>query len=223
MGRMEETRVGLIGGTGVEGRGIALRLAAAGTEVWVGSRSRERAADKAAQLNAQIGNEFIHGASNSEVVAQCGVLLLTVPYEHAAGLLERHAPQLTSDHVLVDVTVPLVFDKGPRLLALAENSAAEALRKKLPSHVPLTAAFKTLPAHLLCELEADLDCDEFLCGDSEEARQRVLQVVQKIPGIRWIDAGPLRFCRCLEGMTMLVIGLNRRYKARHGRFKVVGI
>ncbi len=220
---MEKDRVGLIGGTGIEGRGIALRLAMAGTGVWLGSRSRQRAEDIAAELNDQVGRQRVKGTSNTQVAAKCGLLFLTVPFEHAAGVLEQHSAQLTSDHVVVDVTVPLVFDRGPRLLKLEENSGAETLRKKLPSSVPLAAAFKTLPAHLLCDAGADLDCDEFVCGDSEEAKQRVLKAVEKIPGVRWMDAGPLRFCRSLEGMTLLVIGLNRRYKAKHGRFKVVGM
>ncbi|MEE8583546.1 MAG: NADPH-dependent F420 reductase [Acidobacteriota bacterium] len=225
---MADEKVGLIGGTGEEGQGIALRLAMAGVPVWIGSRSEERAEKVAGELNRRLGS---HGAGNAEIggmgnralLDHCRLLFLTVPFDHAESTLESLQDAFRDGHVLVDVTVPLLFLKGPRLLDLEEGSGAEQLRRLVPEHVAMAAAFKTLPAHLLCEIDQPLDCDEVLCADSEKARQRVLAVVGKIDRLRWINAGPLRYCQALEAMTMLVVGINRRYKIGSGRFRLVGL
>ncbi len=220
---MANKRVGLLGGTGLEGQGIATRLAAAGTELRLGSRSEARALEVCNQLNAVVGSARIRSMTNRQVVAECGLLFLTVPFQFAADLLSELADDLTSEHVLVDVSVPLRFEKGVHLIDTGSRSGCELLRQSLPAHVPMAAAFKTLPAHLLTDLAEPLDCDEFICWDTEAARDRVRETVSAIPGIRWLDGGPLRFCRALEAMTMLVVGLNRRYKTKHGRFRVVGL
>ena len=216
-------RIGLIGGTGVEGRGIALRLAMAGCQVQIGSRSLDRARKTAVEMNQQIGSRSVAGAENREVIENCSLLFLTIPFDHAAETLKQHELQFTSDQVLIDVTVPVLFDRGPRFLSLEEGSGSEHLRGRLPSNVPLVATFKTMPAELLSELDAPLECDEFICSDSSEAKGRVLRVLQRIEGVRWLDGGPLRFCRSLEGMTLLAIGMNRRYRVKGSRFKVLGI
>ncbi len=220
---MNNQAVGLIGGTGSEGRGIALRLAAAGHEVVIGSRSAERAAGTAAEINRRLASRNASGCVNADLFERSRLLFLTVPFEHAADLLQQHRAEFREGHVLVDVTVPLVFRKGPRLTDLAEGSAAEHLRARLPAHVPLVATFKTFPAALLERIEAPLEGDEFVCHDSGEARDLVLSVLEGIEGVRWLDAGPLRYCRALEAMTMLVIGLNRRYGSHEGRFAVHGL
>ena len=216
-------RIGLIGGTGAEGRGIALRLAMAGCQVQIGSRSEDRARNTADEMNRQIGSQPVAGADNREVIENCSLLFLTVPFDHAAETLRRHESHFISDQVLIDVTVPVLFDKGPRFLSLEEGSGSEHLRSRLPSDVPLVATFKTMPAELLSEPDAPLECDEFICSDSSEAKERVLRVLQRIEGVRWLDGGPLRFCRSLEGMTLLAIEMNRRYRVKGSRFKVVGI
>ncbi len=220
---MLNKRVGLLGGTGLEGQGIALRLAAAGNQLCLGSRSEARAAAVCNNLNARIGAQRIEPRANRQVVAECGLLLVTVPFQFAPDLLAELADHLRADQVVVDVTVPLRFEKGVHLIDTGAESGCELLRQTVPAHVPMAAAFKTLPAHLLADLQEPLDCDEFICWDSESARDRVRETVATIPGIRWLDGGPLRFCRALEAMTMLAIGLNRRYKAKHGRFRVLGL
>jgi NADPH-dependent F420 reductase len=117
-----------------------------------------------------------------------------------------------------------MFDAGrPRLAPPPEGSAAEHLRARLPDHVRLAGAFKTMPARLLEEVEAPLDCDEFVCGDSPEARQRTMALLARLPGLRPIDAGPLEAARALEHMTWLVVLLNKRYKSHAGRFHVLGL
>ena len=84
-------------------------------------------------------------------------------------------------------------------------------------------AFKTLSSHSLCEMDSALECDEFVCSDSQPAKERVLEVVSQIPSLRWIDAGPLRYSRSLEAITLLEIGLNRRYKVKGSRVQMVGL
>lgn len=224
---MADEIVGLIGGTGEEGQGIALRLAMAGVPCWIGSRSVEKAQQVSGELNQRLASHPesapIEGMGNRSLLEHCELLFLTVPFNHARSTLESLRDAFREGHVLVDVTVPLHFEKGPHLLELEERCGAERLRRLVPEQIPMAAAFKTLPAHLLCEIDKPLDCDEFLCADSSEGRRRVLDVVGRIDRLRWIDAGPLRYCQALEAMTMMVIGINRRYKIREGRFRVEGL
>ncbi len=220
---MKSSPVGLIGGTGGEGQGIALRLAAAGRPVLIGSRSLERARAAAGQINQSVGADHAQGDLNSGLFSKCRLLFLTVPFQHAAPVLKEHRRDFQEGHVLVDVTVPLRFEKGPRLVPLEEGSAAEHLRGILPREIPLVATFKTFPAALLQAIDTPLEGDEFVCHDSPDARDQVLSALRQIRGIRWLDGGPLRYCRALEAMTMLVIGLNRRYSSHEGRYRVLGV
>ena len=219
----ESGPVGLISGTGEEGKGIALRLAAGGTRVAIGSRSTERAVQQALEINQQIGGENVQGMDNHSLIEACEILFLTVPYIHSRQVISEYQKELSQDQILVDVTVPIVFDKGPRLVDLGAQSGAEHLQGLLPSGPAVVAAFKTLPARLLCEVGSPLDCDEFVCSDSSEAKSRVLELVGTIPSLRWIDAGPLRYSRSLEAITLLEIGLNRRYKVHDSRVRIVGL
>ncbi len=219
----ESGRVGLISGTGQEGRGIALRLAAAGNHVAIGSRSAERARQQALEINQQIGGARVQGMDNQALIETCEILFLTVPYIHSQQVISQYQKELSKDQILVDVTVPIVFDKGPRLVDLGDQSGAEHLQSLLPSGPAVVAAFKTLPAHLLCDIALPLNCDEFVCSDSREAKSRLLELVDNIPRLRWIDAGPLRYSRSLEAITLLSIGLNQRYRVKHSRVQIVGL
>ncbi len=220
---VESFRAGLISGTGAEGLGIALRLAAAGHTLALGSRSAERGRQKALEINQQLGEERIQGMDNHELVASCEMLFLTVPFVHAEKVIEEYQQDFWEDQILVDVTVPVVFNKGPRMLELGGKSGAEHLQSLLPAGPTVVGAFKTLSSHSLCEMDSALDCDEFVCSDSQPAKERVLEVVSQIPSLRWIDAGPLRYSRSLEAITLLEIGLNRRYKVKGSRVQMVGL
>ena len=160
-------RVGILGGTGPEGRGLALRLSQAGVPVIIGSRNPEQAALKAEELRFRLKEEGgpgadIGGRENSGVVEASDILIIAVPFEHAAGLLESCRGRLRQGQILVDVTVPLQFRSNRlELRSLPEPSASEHLAKVLPEGVPLVAAFKTIPAHLLEDLSTRLDCHVF--------------------------------------------------------------
>ena len=222
-----ELTVGLIGGTGDEGRGLALRFAIAGAQVTIGSRSAERARETADELNqlvkARVTGPIRH-AENREAIAGSELVLLTVPFKHAASTLETHRDDFRPGSILVDITVPVSFEQGrARYVELPEGSASEHLKTRLPENVALVAAFKTEPAHLLAEIDEPLKCDSFVASDSKEAKARVMEAIGFIEGLRAVDAGALESARTLERMTVLAIGINRRYKIKTARFRVVGL
>ncbi len=215
--------VGIIGGTGKEGQGVALRFAAAGYTVKVGSRDPHKARGVVAQLNDR-GGVRIEGDSNAAVVAASEVNILTVPFAHAASTIDALRDAFLPGSLLVDVTVPVSFAAGAaRYHEVSQGSAVELIREHLPAEVGLVAALKTIPAHRLGRLEVPLDCDAFVCGDSEESRNRAMEILGHLLGLRPVDVGDLRAARALERMTVLLININRRYKIHEGRFRVVGL
>ncbi len=222
-------RIGILGGTGPEGRGLALRLSRAGFPVIIGSRKPDQAALKAEDLRLRLKQEGepaadLAGLGNSEVVEASDVLFMAAPFEHAAALLESCRSRFRQGQVVVDVTVPLQFRaKRLQLRELPEPSASEHLARVLPEDVPLVGAFKTIPAHLLEDLSQRLDCHVFVCGDSAEARGRIVQVASAIEGLSPLDVGPLRQAATLERMTLLAIQINKRRRVHHSRFRVVGL
>ncbi|HMG33650.1 MAG TPA: NADPH-dependent F420 reductase [Blastocatellia bacterium] len=216
--------IGIIGGTGDEGRGLAVRWAMAGGRVILGSRTMERAADAANSVNNLLGEQRVTPALNRDAVRGSNLVLLTVPFDHAAATLESLREDFQEGAVLIDITVPVSFEKGrASYVEPPEGSASEHLQKLLPDGISLVAAFKTEPAHLMLDPAAELNCDTFVSSDSKEAREQVIRAIQSINGLRPVDAGPLFNCRVIERMTVLMIGLNRRYKVRSGRFKVLGL
>lgn len=221
---INELTVGLIGGTGDEGRGLALRWALSGARVTVGSRAIEKAKTTADELNAMIGGDRIAYATNQDAIGCSEFVLLTVPFGHAASTLEAHRHDFREGSILLDITVPVSFEQGRvRYLDLPEGSASEHLQALLPSYVALVASFKTEPAHLLTDVDSPLECDSFVASDSKEAKARVMNAIKFIEGLRPIDAGTLYSARALEQMTVLAIGINRRYKVKTARFRVVGL
>jgi len=220
---INDLKVGLIGGTGEEGRGLALRWARAGAQVMIGSRTIERAKAAADELNASLGGGKIGYGENAQVVSGSEFVLLTVPFEHAASTLDSMTKDFNSNSILIDITVPVTFEKGARYVELPEGSASEHLRARLPENIPLVAAFKTEPAHLLADVNARLDCDVFVASDSKEARMRVMEAIKFIEGLRPVDAGTLYSARTIERMTVLAIGINRRYKIKTACYRVQGL
>jgi 8-hydroxy-5-deazaflavin:NADPH oxidoreductase len=220
----EELRIGVVGGTGNEGRGLAVRFALSGLAVTIGSRDAARAVNVARELSARHAAAAIAGASNEDTIARSNVVMLAIPFVHAGAIVDACRHQFVPGTLVVDVTVPLNFDAGkPRFVEPEEGSAAEHLRQRLPEHVALACAFKTLPARLLEHIETALDCDDLVCGDSIESRDRVSALVRRIPGLRAVDTGPLDSARVIERMTLLAITINKRYKRHGARFQVLGI
>jgi hypothetical protein len=210
----DKLKLGLLGGTGPLGRGLALRFALAGHEVLLGSRSAERC--RAVVADLLDGRELpIRPVLNEEAAGDAEVVLLTLPYEGQAALLPGLAGALAGK-VVVDAVNPLGFDqRGATMLPVAEGSAAEQAQALLPAS-RVTAAFHHAPPRLLEDPAREVDTDVLVVGDDPEARAVVVGLADAIPGCRGIDAGPLRLARHLEGFTAVLLTVNRRYKVNAG-------
>jgi NADPH-dependent F420 reductase len=231
---MTAPKVGIIGGTGPQGRGLAMRLALSRLPVRIGSRQAARARDVAKELNAMMlatargvtkdpHFPWIEGAGNADVTAASDVVLLTVPYETAEATLKDLRGSFRKGQVFVDVTVPLEFGKGDvKLIVPPEGSGSQKLRTLVPETVAFVGAGKTLPAHLLEQLDQSLECCEFVFGDDKDAKALVLEMLGRLPSLHPIDVGGMSAASSVEGMTMLLVRINRRLKIRDGRFSVVG-
>jgi len=216
----ERVPIAVLGGTGQQGRGLARRFARAGFPVVVGSRDPERAAAAIAEW----GQSRVTSADYGRAIADADVVVLAVPFDAIDGLLDEHRGRLRPRALVVDVTVPIVAEAGALTLAsVVEGSTAQHIKARVPAEVRVAATFKTIPAHLLNDLARPLDCDEFVCGDSADARTDAAALVQSIEGLRAIDIGSLARARSLEHLTLLAIGINRRQKIKEARYRIVGL
>ena len=203
--------VGVLGGTGEQGRGLAVRLAAAGLRVVIGSRSAERAAAAAAEIG-----RGVTGADNAGCAAASDVLVVAVPYDGHRDLLVSLA-QVLEGKVVIDCVNPLGFDKqGAFALAVEEGSAAQQAAAVLPQS-RVVGAFHHVSAVLLLDESIDtLDTDVLVVGDDRGATDIAQALASRIPGMRGIYAGRLRNAGQVEAMTANLISMNRRYKAHAG-------
>jgi NADPH-dependent F420 reductase len=216
------TTIAILGGTGQQGGGLARRFARAGARVLVGARDPDRARRTIADWGET--SQPIEAAGYAPAVEQAGVSVLAVPFASVDALLDELRTSLKSGTVVVDVTVPVTFVGGKMaMLDVAEGSASEHIRTRLPAGVGLAAAFKTVPAHLLAAADQPMDCDEFVCADSDEARAQAVALVHMLPGLRPVDVGPLARARSIEQLTALAIAINRRHKIHDARFRIVGL
>jgi 8-hydroxy-5-deazaflavin:NADPH oxidoreductase len=211
----------VLGGTGHQGGGLVRRFAGAGVPVIVGSRDPERARGT---VQAWALPQPVEVDSYGGATARAQTVVLALPFESIDALLPAVAARFAPGAIAVDVVVPLTFTGGKMsMVDVAEGSAAEHIRARLPASVALGCAFKTIPARLLADLDASLDCDELVCGDSDAARIRAAALVALLPGVRAVDAGPLSRARSIEHMTALAVALNRKYKVHDARFRIVGL
>jgi len=220
------TAVSILGGTGQQGSGLAQRLAAAGLAVTIGSRDVERAREAIGGWSRPDAGAAgtVTVAHNSAAVADADVVVVAVPFAAVDALLDEVRPRFRPGTIVIDVTVPVTFAGGKMaMLDVPEGSASEHIRARLPGDVALAAAFKTVPAHLLGDSSLPLDCDEFVCGDSDDARARAAALVELLPGLRAVDVGPLSRARSIEHLTALAIAINRRHKIHDARFRIVGL
>jgi 8-hydroxy-5-deazaflavin:NADPH oxidoreductase len=205
--------VGILGGTGPEGRGLATRLAAAGNPVIIGSRSEQRAADAAAGLG---GGPGVRGMVNEDAAWAADVVIVAVPWEGHRELLASLAEPLAGK-IVIDCVNPLGFDShGPYPLAVPEGSAAEQAAAVLPDSV-VVGAFHHISAVPLLDPEVALiDTDVLVLGDDRPATDLVAALAARIPGVRGVYAGRLRNCGQVEALTANLVAINRRYKAHAG-------
>ena len=214
-------KVGVLGGTGPQGRGLARRFAAAGHDVLIGSRTAERAELIAAEYQAAGHSGRIAGGSNS-AAATAELVIVAVPYDGHADLLSSLATELTGK-IVVDCVNPLGFDKqGPFPLRVAAGSAAQEAQQLLPESTVI-AAFHHVSAVLLDDPTVEHFADDVLVlGEDREAVAVVCELVSTIPGARGIYAGRLRNAGQVEALTANLIAINRRYKT-HAGLAVTGL
>jgi NADPH-dependent F420 reductase len=210
--------IGILGGTGPQGRGLARRLAAAGHDVVIGSRSPERAQEVA---TAYAGVGSVRGADNAEA-ASADLVIITVPYEGHADLLRALAAELAGK-IVVDCVNPLGFDKqGPFPLPVPAGSAAQEAQQILPESTVI-GAFHHVSAVLLDDPEIDhLEGDVLVLGEDRDAVQQVCDLATAIPGARGVYAGRLRNAGQVEALTANLIAINRRYQT-HSSISVTGL
>jgi NADPH-dependent F420 reductase len=215
---VKELTIGVLGGTGPLGGGLARRFAAAGAPVVVGSRDADRGARIAAEIRADVPRGSVSGSDNAEVTRHADVLVVAVPYEGHAELLHGLAP-LLAGKIVVDTVNPLGFDKhGPYALRVPEGSAAQQAAALLPDS-RVTAAFHHVSAPLLNDLSVpELALDVLVLGDGEDrgATDTVQALAELIPGVRGVYGGRLRNAHQVEAFTANLIAINRRYKAHAG-------
>jgi len=208
----------VLGGTGKEGPGLAYRWASAGYHVLVGSRSQEKAEAAASELNARLGGELVQGLTNEEAARACDIAVLTVPYGAQRATLESLRPCLDGK-VLVNVTVPLGADIARVSMPPAGSASLEA-QAILGAGVQVVAAFQNISSVHLVD-DHPIPCDVLVCGDSPTAREQVLQLVEAAGLTGW-DAGPLQNAVVVEGLTSILLGINKRYKIRGAGIRITG-
>src|ERR1035437_9513892 len=218
--------IAIVGGTGPEGSGLALRWVRAGESVIIGSRDADRAKAKAAQIAEQVGPlGSVEGVDNATAVKMSDIVVLTVPFAGQAKLLKQLKPSFRAGTVLMDATVPLAAAIGgrpTRVLGVWQGSAAEQAAEIIGKNVAVAGAFHSLSATLLNSYQ-DVDCDVIVCSDDDNARQVASELAVKIPGVRAIDGGKLENARIVESMTALLITLNIRHKVRGAGWRVTGL
>jgi 8-hydroxy-5-deazaflavin:NADPH oxidoreductase len=208
--------VGVLGGTGDQGRGLARRLAAAGNPVIIGSRAAARAATAAAGIAAEPGIADIQGMANEDAARAADVVIVAVPWQGHRDLLTTLAGPLAGK-VVIDCVNPLGFDsRGAYPLPVAEGSAAEQAAAVLPES-SVVGAFHHVSAVLLLDPDvAEIDLDVLVLGDDRAATDLVQALAARIPGVRGVYAGRLRNCRQVEALTANLVSVNRRYRAHAG-------
>ena len=205
--------IGILGGTGDEGRGLAHRFALAGNPVIIGSRSADRAAAAAQGLGGELG---IRGMANADAAESADVVIVAVPWDGHDALLASLAAPLAGK-IVIDCVNPMGFDeRGAYPLPVAEGSAAQRAAALLPDSV-VVGAFHHVSAVLLLDPAADtVDQDVLVLGDNRQATDLVQALAARIPGVRGVYAGRLRNCGQIEALTANLVSINRRYKAHAG-------
>ncbi len=213
--------IAVLGGTGNQGPGLALRWALAGHNVIIGSRQQEKAERVAGEVNARLGGPLVRGMQNADAASACDLAVLTVPYGAQNALLESLRDVLQGK-VLICVTVALKPPKVARVYIPPSGSASEQAQSVLGDGVTVVAAFQNVAADQLDDLESTVACDVLVCGDDRPSKQIAIRLTEDL-GTRGIDAGPLVNAKAVEAMTSILIGINIRYKVHGSGVRITGL
>lgn len=212
--------IAVLGGTGKEGKGLAYRWAKAGYRVLIGSRYSEKAVTVASEIMELLeGESSIVGTTNQEAASQADIAVMTVPYAGHRELLESVKDALNGK-LVIDTTVPLVPPKVSKVQMPPAGSAAQEAREILGENTEVVAAFQNISyEHLLTDEE--VECDVLVTGSSKKARQEVLRLVEAAGLVGW-DAGPIENSVVVEGLTSVLININKQYGSTHAGIKITG-
>lgn len=213
--------IAVIGGTGAEGGGLALRWAAAGHRVIIGSRDAARAKQAADELSALLQAGKVEGDDSFAAATQATIVVLAVPFAGQMATALALKPALEGK-ILVDVTVPLVPPKVGTVQLPEGGSCVVLVQKALGEGVKVVSAFQNVSAHKLKKLDQKIACDVLVCADAKDARQRVVELAADA-GLRGVDAGPLANSAAAEAMTSLLIWINRTYKVPDAGLAITGL
>ncbi|NDJ87032.1 MAG: NADPH-dependent F420 reductase [Chloroflexi bacterium] len=213
--------IAVLGGTGKEGSGLALRWANSGYRVFIGSRAPERAQAKAEELNAQLGGTYIAGMSNLEAAKNADVVVLSVPYEAHRAILEEVREAL-GGKVMIDVTVPIIPPHVRQVFVPDGHSASLEAQEFLGEDTKVVAAFQNVSAVHLKDIEHPVDCDVLVCGNDMDAKADAIHLV-KAAGMRGIDAGPLANSVAVEALTPVLLYINREYQVKGAGIRITGL
>jgi NADPH-dependent F420 reductase len=213
-------KIGIVGGTGREGRGLAVRWAKAGHDVFIGSRQTEKGAAKAAEFSEEFG-VALQGADNVAACNHGELIIVTVPYSAHRATFES-IKGAVGDKVIVDITVPLQPPKVRSVNLPEGQSAALEARTLLAEGARLVAALHHISSEHLSDPTHTFDCDVLVCGDDKEARAKVISVISDL-GLRGVDAGVLKNAIALESLTPVLLHINRRYDSVGSGIRITGI
>lgn len=213
--------VAVLGGTGKEGSGLAMRWALNGYQVIIGSRDAERAASRAAELNATLGGDYLTGMENAAAAAAADVVVLSVPYSAHRATIESVKAHVAGK-TFVDLTVPLNPPKV-RTVHLPEGKAAALeAQSYLGDGVRVVAAFQNVSAEKMAQPHAPVDCDVLVCGDDEAAKADVIRLAEAA-GMRGVDAGSLTNAIAVEALTPVLLHINRKYGVKGAGIRITGL
>jgi 8-hydroxy-5-deazaflavin:NADPH oxidoreductase len=215
-------KIAIIGGTGKEGKGLAYRWAKAGFEILIGSRQIEKALFAAEEVRALLGtgNCKVNGEENLVAAKEGDIVVLTVPYEFHIQMLNQIKSALIGK-IIIDVTVPLVPPKVTKVQMPAAGSAAQEAKSIVDESTEVVSAFQNISYERLLSSQ-DVGCDVMVCGSSKEARRTVIELVQKA-GMVGFDAGPIENSAVVEGLTSILIGINKEFGVKTAGIKIIGI
>ena len=213
--------IAVLGGTGAEGSGLAIRLARAGHQVIIGSRNPDKAAKMCTQLNDRLGSPLVTSMDNHGAATKAEIVVLTVPHAAQRTTVEEVRDALKGK-ILIDATVPLVPPKVARVQLPPDGSAVAAVQTLLGTSVRVVSAFQNVSAHQLTDLEHEVNCDVLVCGDDIAARETVVELARSI-GLRAYHAGPICNSVAAEAITSILIAINIRYKVPGAGIRITGV
>ncbi len=218
-------KISLLGGTGDIAEGLVLRWSKVGHEIFIGSRSDEKAQGIAAEyiekLNSLGIESKISGMANADAAKASEVVVISIPPEYAATTIEQIKDSFTDQIVITPVVSMERQNKTFVYNPPAQGSSALEIKEALPDTAKLVSAYHNLPAKELSKIDLDLDYDVVLCGDDEDAKKVVIKLTEEMPNLRALDAGGLEASAMIEATTPLIVNLNIRYKPQHFSVKFV--